>query len=285
MTNKIAMRTVEEFLADYTPNYNPILPLFLPKSTQYPAEVGNTVFKRAEAVGDIRSKVITPKDTEIHQITSKEGSKGFKKYFYGSQYIQSDLQDRKGYEDVLAQVLDEHNKQADLIFMTGDSTDSGTTVLNNGLFYSKDPNYILRGSAAVSAGSDGGLSDLYAKIMAEVQTARDLDGEIMVLLYGDTTIAKNNSLFPATTTPFSKVLGDALADVTVARIPTAIVPSGNGYIVVNRSQVHLNYTMLPTIKDQGQNAEKMYTWTNFLMGSSMLDVIAKGAVAHQPLTF
>ena len=51
------------------------------------------------------------------------------------------------------------------------------------------------------------------------------------------------------------------------------------------SGFYIRDSVIPEIKNQGQNEEKLYTWTNFLMGSSMLDVLAKGAVIHQPLTF
>ena len=286
MTNKIALRSVEEFLIGYKPAYNPILPMFLNNAQQYTVEAGKIDFKRADTVGDIRAKMVGPKDTEMHQIHSKEGTKTFKKYFFGAQYIQSQLQDTKGYEDVIAQVLDEHNKQSDELFLLGEGT-SASTMLNNGLFWSADTNYTLKTSYEVQKDTNGKhLADLYTKIVSIVQDADEVDGQKLVMVYGSDMIAKYNGLLTDTSSALSKVLSDALPAVSFAKMPASITPaSTNGFIVVNLDQVKLHYTLLPAIKGQGINDEKMYAWTNFLMGSSMLEVLALNGVIRQPLTF
>jgi hypothetical protein len=78
MTNRIELRTIQEFMQDYVPVYQPIYPLLLGKSQSYAEEVGRIDFKRAVTVGDIRAKHVTPKDTEIRQISVNEGTKCFK---------------------------------------------------------------------------------------------------------------------------------------------------------------------------------------------------------------
>lgn len=286
MTNKIALRSVEEFLIGYKPAYNPILPLFLSNAQQYTVEAGKIDFKRADTVGDIRAKMVGPKDTEMHQIHSKEGTKTFKKYFFGAQYIQSQLQDTKGYEDVIAQVLDEHNKQSDELFLLGEGT-SASTMTNNGLFWSADANYTLKTSYEVQKDAAGvHLADLYSKVVSIVQEADEVDGQKLVMVYGSDMIAKYNGLLTDTSSALSKVLTDALPGIAFAKMPSAITPaSTNGFIVVNLDQVKLHYTLLPAIKGQGINDEKMYAWTNFLMGSSMLEVLASSGVIRQPVTF
>lgn len=279
MTNKIVLRSVEEFLTGYKPGYNPIMPMFLGKSKQYPAEAGKVTFSHVEAVGDLRGRVITPKDTEIHQVGAKEFSKVFKKYFLGAKYKQSQLQDSKGIEDVNAQVLDEHNKQADELLL-GDAN-------NSGLYTSSDTNYTLNTSYEVAKATDNThIADLYTKMVSVIETANAVDGQKLVLVYGDTLIAKFNSMFAATNRPFASVLAEATEGVTVAKLPAAISTGlGNGFIVINLDQIELHYTLLPTIKAQGINEEEMYAWTNFLMGSSMVDVKAKDGIIRQPLTF
>ncbi len=286
MTNKIALRSVEEFLVGYKPAYNPILPMFLNNAQQYTVEAGKIDFKRADTVGDIRAKMVGPKDTEMHQIHSKEGTKTFKKYFFGAQYIQSQLQDTKGYEDVIAQVLDEHNKQSDELFLLGEGT-SASTMLNNGLFWSADANYTLKTSYEVQKDTNGKhLADLYTKMVSIVQDADEVDGQKLVMVYGSDMIAKYNGLLTDTSSALSKVLSDALPAVSFAKMPASITPaSTDGFIVVNLDQVKLHYTLLPAIKGQGINDEKMYAWTNFLMGSSMLEVLALNGVIRQPVTF
>src|SRR5687768_16190942 len=110
-TNKVQLRAVEDFMSDYQPTYQPVYPLLLGKSQAYNEEVGSVDFRRANTVGDIRARQLTPKDTEIRQIAVGEAKKTFKKYFLANQFVQSALQDQQGLEDIVAQVLDEHQKQ------------------------------------------------------------------------------------------------------------------------------------------------------------------------------
>lgn len=285
-TNKIVLRSVDEFLMGYKPTYIPIMPLFMGKSTAYTVEEGSINFNRLEAVGDLRSKLHGAKDTTIHMITAREGKKTFKKYFLGSKYIQSQLQDQKGYEDVVAQVLDEHNKQSDGLLADGGGTQP-SDVINNGLIYSQDANYVLKTSYEVQKDAAGDhLADFYQKIVSIVQEADDVDGRKVVFLYGDSVIAKYNSLFVENKASFAKALSDALPQVTFVKVPKAITPANsNGFIVVNMDQVHMHYTLLPTVKAQGINEEMMYAWTNFLMGSVMLEVLVSGGIVRQPVTF
>ena len=287
MTNKIVLRSVEEFMTGYTPAYVPLLPTLLGQGAiQYAVEAGKVKFNRAEAVGDLRGKMIGPKDTEIHQIHSKEGLKEFKKYFFGAQYIQSKLQDSRGYEDVLAQVLDEMNKQSDELLLTGEGA-ADASVINNGLLFSLDPNYQKNASYEVAKdGNNQHLADLYAKVSGVLQDADTIDGEKLVLFYGSNVTGKIPGMFVNTSKPLIATLEEAYEDVTFANLPSAVTPAGqNGFLVVNRSQIALHYTTLPRIEGQGVNEEKMYAWTNLLLGSTMVEVKAGKGIIRQPLTF
>lgn len=285
MTNKVHLREIDEFMSDYTPSYEPIYPLFMGKSQSYSDQVGKLSFKRWETVGDIRQKRITPKDTEMSQINVRQGTKTFNKYFLANQYIHSTLQGADEIEDVVAQVLDEHQKQADDLLITGEGTSAGT-VLNNGLFHSADSNYTLKSSAAVTAGSDP-LIDYYKKIMAIVQEADNLSGNKLLMFYGDTAISNLNAQYVSQPKAFRAALSEGLQGkpYSIAEMPKEVTPSGNGFIIANLDKCKLNYTMMPQLKDQGVNSEKMYTWHNFVMGSMMLDVLQKDAIIRQPLTF
>lgn len=283
-TNKIVMRTVEEFMADYTPIYSPIYPLFLGKSQQYANEVGKLDFRRVEAVGDIRAKHQTPKDTEIKQIAVMEGKKSFKKYFLANQYRQSQVQSNEGLEEVVAQVLDEHQIQMDELFLLGEGT-SNSTMINNGLYHSNDANYILETSTAIASG-DGRLADFHTKVVATAQKADEVAGRKVIIFYGDDIIPLFNGVYPEAAQPFKKVLQEVLGDnFSLVRLPKAATPSGqSGWIVANLDQCKLHYTSLPQVLAQGHNEENMYYWNNFLMGSMMLEVLAEGGVIRQPAT-
>ncbi len=286
-TNKVALRSIEQFMSGYVPTYNPIYPLLMGKSQQYPAEVGSLAFKRVNTVGDIRLKHITPKDTEIKQISVNEGSKTFKKYFLANQFTVSALQDRQGIEDVNSQVLDEHQKQMDDLVLLGEGT-SASTMINNGLYWSNDVNYTLENSAEVAKGTaEDHLKDMYAKMITTATKADDVAGRKLMIVYGATAIAKYNGLFSGSDTAFAKSIAEGLgSNWSVAKMPTAVTPATSyGWIAVNLDQVKLHYTMLPSLHAQGVNDEKLYAWFNFLMGSSMLEVLALNGVVRQPVTF
>lgn len=285
MTNKIALRTVEEFMSDYVPVYQPIYPLFLGKSQQYAQEVGKREFRRVQAVGDIRGDIITPKDTHIKQIAVMEGKKTFKSYFRANQFILSQFQDRQGVEEVVAQALDEHQIQMDEIFLTGEGS-SGGNVLNNGLYWSADPNYTLE-SAISSISATDRARLVYGHIQTSVAKAKQLAGRKVVLLYGSTTKGVYNSLLASSDKALKTVLQEAAdAQVSFVEIPDSPTPSAaEGWIVANMDQTKLHYNSLPQLLSQGNNEEKMHLWFNFIQGSMMLECLAKNAVIRQPVTY
>lgn len=282
-TNKVALRSVEQFMAGYTPIYQPIYPLFMGRAQQYAREVGEMAFRRVETIGDIRAHRITPKDTEMKQISVAEGKKYYKRYFKANQFVLSNFQDAQGVEEVTAQVLDEHQLQFDEQLLTGDGTSVGTQV-NNGLFWSQDANYVVNGSEEID--STDRLYDFHADVMTVAEQANALAGQKLLLFYGSNILPLVNSLFPTSAKSFRQALQESLgADYSIGVIPAAATPSSNhGLIIANLDQTKLHYTVLPELMARGQNEEKMYVWSNFLMGSCMLEVLAAGGVIRQPLT-
>jgi hypothetical protein len=282
-TNKVVLRTVEEFMGGYTPVYKPIYPLFLGKAQQYAAEVGKHEFRRVTTVGDIRAKHITPKDTEMRQVAVMEGKKAFKKYFLANQFQLSNFQDRQGIEDVVTQVLDEHQLHQDELFLLGEGT-SNSNMINNGLYHSGDANYTLEDSEEID---DDSLYAFHAAVMANATKAKAVAGQKLVIMYGETVLTKYNSLFDTAVKPVKVALAETLGEgFSFAELPAACTPAGaNGWIMANMEQTKLHYTVLPGLLNQGINDEMLYFWSNFLMGSMMLEVLAKDAVIRQPVTF
>lgn len=287
-TNKVVLRTVEQVMTGYTPVYNPLYPLLLQgKSQAYDQVVGQLDFKRLTTVGDIRNGHITPKDTEIKQIVVGDGKKSFKKYFLASQFVVSQFQDQDGTEDVIAQVLDESQKHMDELLMFGEGTDMSTMV-NNGIYYSNDPNYVLPSSVVNAAASAGDwLKGMHTNIMASKRQADLVAGRKILVIYGSSALAVYDSLYTNSDSPFSSTLKEALGEnYTVVTMPSDITPAGaNGWIIINVDQVKVNYTTLPKLNNQGSNDEKEYNWFNFLMGSIMVEVLAYGGIIRQACTF
>ncbi len=283
-TNKIVLRTVQEIMADYVPVYQPLYPLLLGKSQSWSEQVGRIDFKRLVAVGDIRGKHVTPKDTEIRQVNVSEGTKIFKKYFEAIQFQQSLLQDSLQVEDVVKQVLDEHHKVMDERVLFGEGTSALTDVINNGLFWSNDTNYLLQSSDAIT-GTDK-LIDLHATVMAQAQIADQVAGRKVIVFYGSAIIPYFDGVYAANPVPFKKVLGETLgSNYSLMKMPPGLTTqSESGFLIVNLDQVKLHYTVLPTLKANGSNEEKGYSWWNFLMGSTMVECLALDAIIHQPLT-
>ncbi len=277
-TNKVALRTVEEFMQGYTPVYQPIYPLFLGKSQSYSEQVGRLDFKRVDTIGDIRAKHITPKDTELRQIAIKEGTKSFKKYFLANSFQISSYQDQNGVEDVVGQVLDEHQKQMDELFLLGEGT-SASTMINNGLYWSDDANYILNPDTATVTN----VATLHTEVMETVARADALSGRKLLMFYGVDTLAYFDSLHSSAPVPFKQTLQQVVgSNYSLAKMPAAVTPaSAEGWIIANLDQLKVHYTALPSLKDQGVNDEKSYAWFNFLMGSIMTEVLASGGVIRQ----
>lgn len=285
-TNKIVLKTVEEFMTGYTPVYQPFYPLLVnSRAIKYTEEVGKVNFNRLEAVGDIRAKHITPKDTEIRQIAVKNSAKTFKKYFLANQYVQSALQSQDDIEGITAQVLDENQKLMDDLVLLGEGT-AANNVINNGVYWSADANYTLETSAEVSA-SPGAQASMFEKIMATIAKGRDLAGSKALVVYGTTALSKLDSLLPENSVTVKGLLDESLAgQATLVRLPTAVTPaSANGWILINLDQIRLHYTTPPQLKAQGVNEEKMYSWHNFLLGSAMVEVSALNGIIRQPVTF
>ena len=283
-TNKIGLKTVEQFMSDYVPVYAPMYPLLMGKSRSYSEQVGKLDFKRVEAVGDIRAKHILPKDTEMHQIAVKDGTKSFKKYFLANQYVVSTLQDQEGTDSVVAQVLDEHQKHMDEIVLLGEGTSAGT-VVNNGLYWSGDANYVLESSAEIASASSY-LPDFHSKVIQTATKADRVAGRKLIMFYGTSLLPLFDGVYASSSVPFKSVLGQVLGgNYTLAKLPADITPSSaNGWICINLDQVMLHYTTLPALKKNGTNEEKEYNWFNFLMGSAMVEVLASGGIIRQPVT-
>lgn len=285
-TNKIGQRTTDEFMNDYSPVYQPIYPLLMKNAVQHNEVVGDVNFKRASVVGDIRAKHILPKDTEIRQVAVAEGKKNFKKYFLGNQYQVSHQQSQEDTDTVIAEVLDENHKLFDEIMSMGEGT-ANNNVVNNGLFWSSDPNFITNSTANVSGSGDTQLINLHNAIVAAVSPAKKLAGEKVIFVYGTTVLTALNSLYTATTASFRKTLQDALgSEFTIVEMPDNTYPGGAlGFLVVNLDRIKVNYVRLPDVKSSGSNEENGYNWVNFLMGSVMIDVNASGGIIKQTLTF
>lgn len=282
-TNYVQLRTIEQFMAGYTPRYSPLYPLVMDRAIQYPLDAGKINFNRVETVGDIRAKRFGAKDNIMEQVAAKVGSKTFKKYYMANQFAISHLQNQEGVEQVLAEVLDEHQKQFDDLLLLGEGT-SASTMINNGLFWSDDPNYVVNSSVEVD--STDRLLDFHNDVLVTVTQADLVAGRKLLIFYGSNILPLYNSLHVAAAQPVKSVLQQVIGpDYTTMALPSSITPaSSHGWLIVNRDQIAVHYTRVPGIDSQGSDDRAKEYWFNFLMGSVMVECLAPGAIIKQAAT-
>lgn len=276
-TNKNVLRSVDELLADYTPSHKPLISEFLGNSQGYSQDVGAVNFKRLQVVGDVEAKFISPKDTVFQEVQVNEGLKTFKKAFFGTQFVQSSLQDRGQVEDVSKQVLDVLNKQMDG-FLMGDG-------VNSGIYTSTDANYVSKNSAQMTKANDQHIDAIHSKVVSLAMEADLLAGPKLILFYGANILNEYNMLYANTSAPFKTALANVLgSEYSLGVIPSTITTNDEGFLIISRDHAKLHYTTLPTIVAQGEDQRAMEIWQNFLLGSCMVDLKTKGAIIKQPLT-
>lgn len=281
-TQKNVLRSIDETITNYVPTYRAIYPLFLPRGRQYQAEVGKINYKQIDAMGDIRAKHYTPKDTEMQTISTGESAKLFHKYFMANKYTVSTLQDLNEIQRIQTQVLEEHQKQADEFLFMGDPVNG--TQTNNSLYLSNDTNYIVNGSEEVDVNAN--QNKLHELVVSVAEEANNIAGRKLLFHYGTELNKVWNSLWTSGPKPFKSLLQEVLGpDYVQIQLPSSLVPNtAQGFKIVNLDHTILNYTLVPTIDDQGTNLEMKYHWFNFIFGSMMVDVETKGAIIRQPVT-
>ena len=159
-------------------------------------------------------------------------------------------------------------------------------MVNNALYWSGDANYVLKSSSQLRNSPDT-QQDFYELVMANFAEARELSGTKAIVFYGADVLSKLDSLFPEQALSVRKLVEEGLGpDGRILRLPAAVTPaSSNGWMIINLDQIKTHYTTFPSLKDQGINNEKMYSWHNFLIGSIMVEVLAYGGIIRQPVTF
>lgn len=280
-TNLIAAESTSQFMGGYTPVYSPIYSNFLNRSQEYDVKAAERILRHYEAVSDIRNKRITPKDTELRQIVAMQKSKAYKSYVFMSQFKLSNFQNTEGLDDIKQQVLDEHQKAQDELFLFGEGASNGG-VINNGLFYSQDSNFVENSNAGIV--SSGRLRNFHTAVVTAARQTK-LAGQKTIYFYGSTVLGWLDSLHESSDIPvidnLLKVLGD---EYDFARIPTDVLSGSNGLLVCSNESIKLHYNALPQVLNEGVNAESQYYWANFLQGSMMTECQAYGAIIKQPMT-
>jgi hypothetical protein len=149
------------------------------------------------------------------------------------------LQDPRGIEDVVGQVLDEHQKQADDLLLLGEGT-SNSTMINNGLYLVETIQTTLSKAQSKSRKAPTPITcrTCTLKLLQRNCLRCSVSGRKVVIFYGSTMLAKVSGIYLNSSQPFKKVLADALGpNYSIVELPSAVTPSGaNGFIIANYDQ-------------------------------------------------
>jgi hypothetical protein len=172
----------------------------------------------------------------------------------------------------------------DDLVLLGEGT-SASTMINNGLFWSADPNYLLESSSEL-ASTGGHLPALHASVVTEKLLADSVAGRKVIVFYGSTMLAKLCGIYDSSVT-FKSALQSAIgANYSIVEMPSEVTPSAtNGFMILNLDQIKLHYTTAPKLSAQGVDERNMEVWHNFLMGSAMVEVLAYKGIIRKPHTF
>jgi hypothetical protein len=184
-TNRLVLKDVDQFMADYTPIYQPLYPLFLGKSQQYSEEVG-TPELQAPRSGRRHPRPSHHAEGHRHQADRGEGRLEDLQEVLPREPVRAVALCRitSRTDDVVRQVLDEHQKQFDEMMVMGEGTQN-SDVVNNGLFWSGDSNLIVNGSAELDTDADtNGAIGLHSKVMEQAEIANAIAGRKIVIFYG-----------------------------------------------------------------------------------------------------
>ncbi|MDR0676928.1 MAG: hypothetical protein LBF97_07840 [Elusimicrobiota bacterium] len=289
-TDKITLEiTTEKINETYTPIYVPIFTL-LTNQKKYEEKVGQVKLEEANLIGDAKARKITEQDTEIKHAQSAKEKKNFVKYFFGIKYKQSGFQDNTDFTKIANIILDENMMHFDKIVFQGD-LDKGGVPINDALWNSTDKDYITKPSSTIS--STTSLNDIKEIFDELIQESEENVGNIpkQFILVGK--FANNlGKYINNTATTYLQAIRDAY-NATGKQISFEVAPqniikdldtnNSNGVLLFAPQKVTFHYTKLPSIDDQGYNAENKYTWMNLFFGSSKVSIDKLGAMIKKPL--
>ena len=283
-----------EINRNYTPMYNPFY-LLLKEGKVYNEKPGKVVFKDRGLQGDKKAAEVLAQDTEIKSLSvGEKAPKEYLKFPKGAEYAVSDLQDNSDAQSVDNEVLDEFQKQLDGEIFTGEGT-SNTTVKNNGIFFSKDPNFVEK--AVVSFPTSFSERKAFIKSLAKESANGAGGGLKRIALLGSKLPAIFGDVIGAGNDTFAELLlrarlaGEPPLEIMV--VPNEInlklkeLSSGtevDGIIVMDYENVLLNHGLLPQVFDKGYEKRGKLTWTQYFYNSAMVDIIKKAALIKQLVT-
>ncbi|MDR2426830.1 MAG: hypothetical protein LBD46_06620 [Endomicrobium sp.] len=273
----------------FTPQYRPFY-MLLKAGKVYNEKPGAITFKERGILGDKKAADVLAQDTEIkHIAVGEKPEKKYLKILKGAEYAVSTFQDNSNAQKVDNEILDEYNKQLDSEAFTGEGT-SNATVKNNGLFYSKDPDFVDKGAAAAFPTT---FADRKAFIKNLAKESADGSGGGLkrIVLLGSKLPAIFGDVIGSGTATFADLLmsgrlsGEPPIEVVVppAEINTTL---GNvdAILVIDYENVLLNHGLLPQVYQRGTEARKNLTWTQYFFNSVMIEVAKKAALIKQLLT-
>lgn len=280
--------------SNFVPNYQAIYNLFVGngsnavnEATRDDLEQAKINFQSVETLGEVIAKPISGQSTEIPRFKSGTKTKSYNKYLNGIAWKKKGLQPTyDNFSSISNQALDKILMQEDKEFLTG--IDADGNQVNNGLFVSNDPDYIVENDTATPAT----LSAMKQALDADLNKIRKaVSGVKYIFSWG--TFSNNLLSFTGAGEPNSDrirqdILASALPDVNFINPISDITAGANaaaigagGYLIVTPSQVRLHHGLFTKILSLGYNEEEMRIWLNIGYNSKSLEVMTKNAIVKR----
>lgn len=277
-TDNISIPTKEDMMAAAKLTYRPIYGMLT--QVKHDAVIEN--LNKAVVAGDpndIVAKVINAQDTERVAHKARKETKIFKKEFKGGQYKESNWQKNSALPDLNDRILNQYMRQLDFEIFNG--------VDNNGLISSNDPSFIQNAASALPATISGnnGIDALMTAVTNLSIQVDDTCGsnKIGIGIYGK-ELRKYLNKVTANGDSYSAIMCGNFPQFGFFDVPSNLVKTGNGLILIATDLVALDYTLLPSITKVGLNEENEYLWINYAYGTANVDVKTRGALVHQPVS-
>lgn len=268
---KLNLITPEELRSNFVPTYNPFFSI-IPNRQAHSVIYQDVKIQTSQTLSDTLARKVGIGDTEMAQVISGRRTKNFNKEFLAIKYKVNTKQDQSDYQDIVNRVVNDNLRQFDKEVFRG--TD------NNGILISSDPDHVTNNSFAMTD-----LDTLYEGINTVLLQAENELGNGMktVALYGTLRTLANTFNTDESDT-FLNILRRQFSNTQFVEIPTGLIASETGFLVMSNDYVKMHYTQLPQALANGVNEEDSYVWTNIGYGTANIECAAPASIIVQPKT-
>lgn len=278
------LKTKEEYLETVQFSYYPVSLAIREKEKHDIAGAETIKFRSLDVENEsIVAENLTAGQTEVAHIKAREGTKNYNKVLKGAKIMQSVR--NFGFNKIpqlISKIVRGYSIIFDKIVLFGGDG-------NNGIINTADPEAIAMDSVEIDmTASEQSILNQIVKVLANAKrkvSDTTASTSILIYVYGSKLL---NALDTITYNGKSvrEAMQAAWPQATFVEVAGLVNDTDKeGMSIISQDLVTLHYSALPSMSDDGYNAENKYFWADFEVGSAMVDVREYGALINQPLTF